>query len=107
MKNVYSSIFSFLFRQALTNVMDMLKPGGQLFFNAFEKICTDDVYEQLDQGKWSKYNHGKAISPFYTSDNPVKEYEKVIKSVGFEDCHFFSECYKARMSEEFFKGSNH
>lgn len=92
------------FRQALTNVMDMLKPGGQLFFNAFQKVFTDDVFERLDQGRWSKYDHAKGISPFYEFDNPVKEYENVIKSVGFVDCHIFTQSYKPGMSEAFFKG---
>lgn len=99
-------IQNLFFRQALTNVKNMLKPGGQLFFSAFEKVFTDDVFERLDQGKWSKYNHEKAISPFYKYDNPAAEYENVIKNVGFEDCHIFTETYKPRMSEEFFKGNS-
>lgn len=82
----------------------MLKPGGQLFFTAFEKIFFDEVYEKMDQGKWSKYHNYKAISPFYKSKYPLKEYESIIKSLGFVDCHMFTEAFTPQMSEKSFEG---
>lgn len=82
----------------------MLKPGGQLFFNSFQKLITDEVYEKLDQGKWSKYNNRERISPFSKSENPLKEYENVIESVGFVDCHIFPGSFTRRISEQYFDG---
>lgn len=92
------------FRQAFTNVKDMLKPGGQLFFIAFEKLFADEAYDELDQGKWLKYENRKAISPFFNSENPLKEYETVIKDLGFVDCHMFIEPFKDRLPEKAFEG---
>lgn len=83
----------------------MLKPGGQLFFIAFQKIITDEAFDKLDEGKWSKYQNRKAISPFYKSKDPVKEYENIIKSVGFVDCQITTEHTVFRMPQDFFEGT--
>lgn len=83
--------------------MEMLKPGGQLFFSTFQKVFTDDAYEKLDEGKWSKYENRKAISPFHKSDDPVQEYKKIIESVGFVNCHIYTEHYVPRMPQSFFE----
>lgn len=77
----------------------MLKPGGQLCFVAFKKLYGDEAYDKLDEGKWCIYENRKAISPFYKADDPKKEYENVIKSVGFVDIHCFSDEYKPRRTE--------
>lgn len=82
----------------------MLKPGGQFFFIAFEKSCIDDAYEMLDRGKWIKYNNRKSISPFYSFENPLNEYETVIKSLGYVDCHLFLEYFKPRLSVKSLEG---
>lgn len=90
------------FRQVLANVHEMLKPGGQFMFNAFEEVFTDEAFEKLDQGKWCKYNKSKAISPFYKYDNVLKEYEKVINNVGFIICHLYTEKFDHRLPLESF-----
>lgn len=82
----------------------MLKPGGQLFFHAFEKTTVDDAYDTLDRGKWIKYSNGNAISPFYRCENVINQYENVIKSVGFEDCKMFQEIFTLRSAERIFEG---
>lgn len=82
----------------------MLKPGGQVFFNVYEKPFTDEAFEMLDKGKWNKYDNWKAISPFYFCDNPMKEYEKVLKSTGFIDINIFSEHFALRISESSLEG---
>lgn len=87
------------------NIRDMLKPGGQLFFNGFEKLFADDAYIELDKGKWAKYNNGKAVSPFYTSENPTGEYERIIKELGFVDCQIFVEPFEDTLPEKAFEGN--
>lgn len=82
----------------------MLKPGGQLFFMGFEKNLVDDVYQKMDKGKWSKYNHSKSLSPFYNCENPVEEYKSVIQSLGYTDCHFFVHSRKDTIPEKAFNG---
>lgn len=101
---LYSLSF-FVFRQALTNIKDMLKPGGQLFFIAFEKLFGDEAYDKMDQGKWVIYENRKAISPFYNSENPMREYETIIKDLGFVDCNLFIEPFKERLPEKSFEGT--
>lgn len=73
-------------------------------FNAFEEIYTDEAFEKLDQGKWRKYNNEKAISPFYWSENRLKEYQNLIKDVGFVDCHVSSQNYRTQSSLSAFEG---
>lgn len=82
----------------------MLKPGGQLIFHAFGKTAVDEAYDILDRGKWVKYNNRKSISPFYECENPKQEYENVIRSVGFVDCHIYAENYVPRFLKQSFEG---
>lgn len=82
----------------------MLRPGGQLFFHAFGKTVLDEAYTMLDRGKWAKYNNRKSISPFFESEDPKQEYEKVIESVGFVDSHVFAEDYVPRFTKKSFEG---
>lgn len=82
----------------------MLKPGGQLFFNTLDKTYIEEAYDILDQGKWKIYNNYKAHSPFYTFENPFKEYETLIKSLGYVDCHIFLEHFKTQLPEGSFEG---
>lgn len=83
----------------------MLKPGGQLFFNAFEKLFADDAYIELDKGKWSKYNNRKSVSPFYKSENPTKEYGRIMEELGFVDCQMFVEPFEEILPEKAFEGN--
>lgn len=84
----------------------MLKPGGQLMFNTFEKTFMDDAYNELDNGKWRKYDNRKSISPFYWHENPFAEYESLLKSLGFVNCHFSKGVFKAQYSETAFDGES-
>lgn len=77
----------------------MLIPGGQLIFLALEKSSIDFAYDLLDEGKWRKCNNRQSISPFYRSENPKKEYENIIKSLEFVDCHLFTDNYCFRSLE--------
>lgn len=83
----------------------MLKPGGQLVFLAFQNQCNDEAYEQLDDGKWCKYNSRRGTSPFYNAMNVEKEYRDLIKGVGFVDSHIFTESYIPQMHEDFLEGT--
>lgn len=82
----------------------MLKPGGQLYFYTFEKIPVDFVLDALDQGKWSHYKNGIAISPFYKCEDVMVEYKNLIKSFDFGDCHIFKEPVKMKPTERIFEG---
>lgn len=90
----------------MMNIKDMLKPGGQLFFIAFEKLFADEAYDRMDQGKWKKYNNRKAISPFYNSENPMKEYESLLNELGFADSNIFIEPFKDMLPEKAFEGTH-
>lgn len=88
----------------LKNIKDMLKPNGQLLFNVFDFTVLDEPYEKLDKGKWRKYNNRNSNSPFYKCENPMKEYETLIKSFGFDDCHFHLEPLVFQVPEDIFDG---
>lgn len=82
----------------------MLKPGGQLVFNGFENMFTDEVYDRLDRGKWSKYYNRHSVTPFYFCKSPEKEYEHLIESVGFVDCFITTEHVIPTLSQSLFEG---
>lgn len=77
----------------------MLRPGGQLFFNAFAKVPQDDVFDILDKGKWGRYENWKSHSPFYNHTDPRQSYEDLIKDIGFVNCHLFKESTVTYFSE--------
>lgn len=95
----------YIFRQTFVNILDMLKPGGQFFFTVFEKTPLDEVYEKLDEGIWSKYHNREANSPFFKYEIPSKEYENLMKSTGFENCHVYSEHFAPLLPEKAFEGN--
>lgn len=84
----------------------MLKPGSQLMFTAFEKLFIDEVYDHLDNGKWSKYDNRKAISPFYFHDDPFMEYQNLFRNLGFINCHFSEGEIAAQYSEKAYDGKH-
>lgn len=73
-------------------------------FIVFLKVPNDEAYDALDRGKWAKYNNRKSNSPFYRCENPSKEYEKVIQSVGFVDVHLHVESVTPQLPEKSFDG---
>lgn len=74
-------------------------------FNAFEEIFTDEAFEKLDKGKWGKYDHYKAISPFYQFEKPLEEYRKIVEALGFVNCHLYMEHFKLQFRKEDFDGN--
>lgn len=82
----------------------MLKPGGQIMFHTLDKMFTEEAYEKLDQGKWKKYQNRKSNSPFFSSEDPMKEYISLIESLGFIDCHFSQQRFIAQLGEKEFEG---
>lgn len=82
----------------------MLKPGGQLMFNTFEKTFMDEVYDEFDNGKWGKYDNRKAMSPFYFYENPFAEYKALIKNLDFVDCHYNTGTFTVRFTQKAFDG---
>lgn len=84
----------------------MLKPGGQLFFHTLDKTFLEEAYDVLDQGKWSKYNNRKSHSPFYSSEDPLNDYQILIRNLGYVDCHISSEHFKANLPKESFEGNS-
>lgn len=73
------------FRQFLTNLYTLLKPGGQLIYTSLERLPVDEPYEKLDKTKWKKFQHSRVLSPFSKSENPFEEYRNLTKEVGFEE----------------------
>lgn len=83
----------------------MLRPGGQFIFNAFEEVFTDEAFENLDKGKWRKYENFKALSPFYKFQNPLEEYRKLVEELQFVNCPIYSENFKMQFLKEDFDGN--
>lgn len=67
------------------NVYEMLQPGGQFFICTFCESPIDSVFEQLDNGRWSKYENFRAISAFYKSESVVEKFRNIIDEVGFKN----------------------
>lgn len=79
---------------------DILKPGGELLFTVFKEMPIDEGLERMDEGKWMKYDHYKALSPTYKSQEGIAYYEKIANDTGFVNCHFYKEPHKMEFTEE-------
>lgn len=94
--NRFDHVFCFLTmhlvkspRRAFKNIHQILKPGGWMFLNIFERSPLDDLFEQISKNpKWSDYGQDEIISKYYYSENPQKEYKKDIDAANFKDYHF-------------------
>lgn len=65
----------------------MLKPGGDMLLTFLASNPIFEIYESLSKkGRWENYmeNYKKYISPYQYSENPDKELQEILKSVGFE-----------------------
>lgn len=82
----------------------MLRPGGQLYFNAMGKLPQDVVFDKLDKGKWAKYDNWRSHSPFHDHSDARKGYEELLREIGFVDCHLSEELFITYHPEEAFKG---
>ncbi|RZC33710.1 uncharacterized protein BDFB_004499 [Asbolus verrucosus] len=73
-------------RQALKNMFDMLKPGGDMLLTFLARNPIYDIYENMAKSnKWAPYmnNIKKYISPYHHLDNPENELENFLKKEGF------------------------
>lgn len=84
----------------------ILKPGGQLIFTTFDRLPMDKAYEELDKSKWKKYQHFRAMSPFWNSTNPFEDYKNLTKVVGFQEdiMAIVNDCYLYAPSLTIFRG---
>ncbi|XP_072389959.1 juvenile hormone acid O-methyltransferase-like isoform X1 [Diabrotica undecimpunctata] len=93
LQNRFDHIFGFFVidvlhnpRQAFRNFHTMLKPGGSVFLNFFERIPVDGMFHNLrSHPKWGKYRQEDAISVYYYTQNPKEEYRKDIEAAGFKN----------------------
>lgn len=86
------------------NIHEMLRPHGQLFFNAIAKVPQDEAFYNLDQGRWRNYENCKSFSPFYGNADPMKCCEKLLEDIGFVDCHLYQESFTTLHTEEQCRG---
>ncbi|KAJ3657568.1 hypothetical protein Zmor_009358 [Zophobas morio] len=73
-------------RQAMKNMFDMLKPGGEILVTFLASNPIYDVYERMAKSnKWCSYmtNLKRYISPYHHSENPETELEDILKKEGF------------------------
>lgn len=93
-------LFFLFFREAFKNIYDILAPGGEFLFTAFEEMPIDQALEKLDEGKWSKYEHFKVISPTFKSEDALNYYKEIASDVGFGNCRFYRERHFMDFTEE-------
>lgn len=89
-----------IFRQAFSNIYDILKPGGEFLFTAYKEMPIDQGLERMDKGKWMKYHHYKALSPTYKSQDGISYYKKIAIDTGFVNCYFYEEHHEMEFTEE-------
>ncbi|CAG9838417.1 unnamed protein product [Diabrotica balteata] len=102
MENRFDHIFGFFLihmvenpRQAFRNFHTMLKPGGSVFLNFFERIPVDGMFHNLrSHPKWGKYRQEDAISVYYYTQNPKEEYRKDIEAAGFKNYVYNDEIHQ-------------
>uniref|UniRef100_A0A6P7GK52 Juvenile hormone acid O-methyltransferase-like isoform X2 n=1 Tax=Diabrotica virgifera virgifera TaxID=50390 RepID=A0A6P7GK52_DIAVI len=102
MENRFDHIFGFFLihmvdnpRQAFRNFHTMLKPGGSVFLNFFERIPVDGMFHNLrSHPKWGKYRQEDAISVYYYTQNPKEEYRKDIEAAGFKNYVYNNEIHR-------------
>ncbi|KAF5276050.1 hypothetical protein FQA39_LY00846 [Lamprigera yunnana] len=73
-------------RKALSNIHEMLKPGGKIFLNHMAKCSTLDIYKYMatkDEWKAVFANLENIIPPTQYCDDSKSYYENLLKEVGF------------------------
>lgn len=90
----------------MQNIHHLLLPGGQVFFNAITKTPIDEAYDNLDKGKWGKYENWRAHTSFHNDEDPKLQYEYLLGNVGFSDCQLFKETFTILYTEESFEGNS-
>ncbi|KAJ3657563.1 hypothetical protein Zmor_009356 [Zophobas morio] len=96
LKGYFDHIFSFLCLQqipedrtpeALRNIFEMLKPGGNIFSTLVVDVCFYEIWETMvKEKKWPPAMAGfKSIIPSYrSSDNPREKLMFLLKNAGFD-----------------------
>uniref|UniRef100_A0A0K8TS48 Putative juvenile hormone acid methyltransferase n=1 Tax=Tabanus bromius TaxID=304241 RepID=A0A0K8TS48_TABBR len=73
-------------KQAVTNIYNLLKPGGDCLLVFLAKNYIFDLYKQLAvMDKWREYlwDVDKYVGPYQNSENPDMEFTKIMHSTGF------------------------
>ncbi|XP_056630803.1 juvenile hormone acid O-methyltransferase-like isoform X1 [Diorhabda sublineata] len=94
--NRFDHIFSFCVmhwlqntEQALKNLYEMLKPGGQMILTYVHETSADEVYDLLSHHpRWSEYNHKCFTSPYYKQKNICQVYKALFSKAGFVEKYF-------------------
>ncbi|XP_028145595.1 juvenile hormone acid O-methyltransferase-like [Diabrotica virgifera virgifera] len=102
MEDRFDHIFGFFLihmtdnpRQAFRNFHRMLKPGGSLFLNFYERLPVDMMFHNLrSHPKWGKYHQEDAVSVYYYTQNPKEEYRKDIEAAGFKNYVYNNENHR-------------
>ncbi|KAF2903031.1 hypothetical protein ILUMI_03149 [Ignelater luminosus] len=74
-------------RKALSNILKMLRPGGDMLLTFLASNPIFEIYESLSKsGRWESYmeNFKNYVSPYQYSSNPDKELKELLEEVGFQ-----------------------
>uniref|UniRef100_A0A336MDP8 CSON015553 protein n=1 Tax=Culicoides sonorensis TaxID=179676 RepID=A0A336MDP8_CULSO len=73
-------------RKVFSNILKLLKPGGDLLATFVASTTSFYMYEQIHE-KWNLYMHDykKFIGPYHHSDDPAAEVRKILHTVGFHE----------------------
>ncbi|XP_017780257.1 PREDICTED: juvenile hormone acid O-methyltransferase-like [Nicrophorus vespilloides] len=73
-------------RQAMHNIYNLLKPGGDIQFMFVERSPIYDIYESMASNpKWSRFmeDANLYISPYHHCEDPVTIYKNILVEEGF------------------------
>lgn len=73
-------------RKVFSNILKLLKPGGNLLATFVASITSFYMYEQINE-KWNlnMHDYEKFIGPYHHSDDPAAEVRKILNTVGFSE----------------------
>lgn len=91
-------------KQALKNMYNLLKTGGDMLVGILARNPVYDIYRIMSKDKkWSKYmtNVKQYISPYQYSVNPADDLRKLLASCGFKNIYVnaHDKCYTYEGSE--------
>ena len=73
--------------QALQNVFEMLKPGGNFFATVIVNVPFFEICDSMtEENKWppAMVGYKNVISPYRDSDNPEEKLTCFLKDAGFD-----------------------
>lgn len=73
-------------RQAMRNIFDMLKPGGDVLFILFVRASITKLISKLSsQNRWKPHIKGPVVEPVYQHEQNVEEVlHDLLQAVGFQ-----------------------